>query len=108
MPSPCWRNSSTSMLDLEPRHRQIVKGILQLRVPSARVWAFGSRAKGLAKRFSDLDLAVEAGAPLDLQTLALIDEDFVDSDLPMKVDVVDLAAISPEFRAIVERDRVEV
>ena len=86
----------------------MVTDILARMLPGVRVWAFGSRATGKAKQFSDLDLAVEADAPLDLRTLALLDNAFAESDLPIKVDVIDLRTVSPSFRVIVERDRVEV
>ncbi len=94
------------MLDLEPRYLAMLLPILEKHLPGARVWAFGSRVKGTAKKFSDLDLAIETGAPLDLRTLALLDQDLSDSDLPIKVDVLDLAGITPAFRKVVEAHRV--
>ncbi len=91
------------MLDLAPKHLEMVRAILQRRVPKARAWAFGSRVKGTAQRFSDLDLALENEEPLSLRTLALLDADFAESDLPIKVDVVDLRTVAPAFRERVER-----
>lgn len=80
--------------------------ILRKHLPQARVWAYGSRVKRTARKFSDLDLAVEAGQPLDLRTLAVLEQDLSDSDLPFKVDVGNLSAMSPAFRALVEGCRV--
>ncbi len=96
------------MLDLEPRHLDLVKLIMQRHVPKARLVAFGSRVKGTARKFSDLDLAVDTTAPLTLHALALIDADLEESDLPIRVDVIDLRSVSPEFRARVEREGIEV
>ena len=96
------------MLELAPHHLAIVKDILHRHLPNARVLAFGSRAKGTAARFSDLDLAVEAGWPLSLRTLALLEVDFAESDLPMKVDVVGLHSIASAFRQRVEREGREL
>jgi type I restriction enzyme S subunit len=59
-----------------------------------------------AKPFSDLDIALEAAAPLAPDVLIDLEEAFEASDLPWKVDVIDLNAVSPEFRLIVERQRV--
>ena len=64
--------------------------------------------QGTAGPASDLDLAVDTEAPLDLLTLALLDKDFSESDLPMKVDVIDLNAVSPSFRARVEREGEDI
>lgn len=82
--------------------------ILWKHLPGAAVWAFGSRVRGTARKFSDLDLAIDAGRRIDLRTLAVLDQDLSDSDLPIRVDVGDMAAMSPAFRALVERRRVRV
>lgn len=95
-------------LDLEQRHLDMLLPILKKHVPGAAVWAFGSRVKGTAKRFSDLDLAIEADHRIDLRTLAILEQDLIDSDLPMKVDIGDLTAMSPGFRALVERCRTRI
>ncbi|MHB8264228.1 MAG: nucleotidyltransferase family protein [Acidimicrobiales bacterium] len=47
-----------SPLDIRPDHLEIIRRILQKRVPQYSVWAFGSRAKWDAKEYSDLDLAI--------------------------------------------------
>lgn len=96
------------MLDLEQRYLDMLLPILKKHVPGAAVWAFGSRVKGTAKRFSDLDLAIEADHRIDLGTLAVLEQDLSDSDLPIKVDVGDLASMNPAFRALVERCRVRL
>ncbi|MBK8338788.1 MAG: nucleotidyltransferase domain-containing protein [Flavobacteriales bacterium] len=96
------------MLDLEARHQAMLREVLMRHVPDAQVWVYGSRVKGTAKKFSDLDIAIEAEAPLSLRLLALIDQDLSDSDLPIKVDVCDLSAVSPAFRERIERMRVQL
>ena len=85
------------MLDLEPRHLELVRAILHRNLPGARSFAFGSRTTGQAKRFSDLDLAVQADAPLGLLQLGALRDEFSESDLPMIVDVIDLSSVSMEF-----------
>ena len=40
--------------------------------------------------------------------MALLEQDLADSDLPIKVDVVDLAAVPPAFRAMVEARRMQL
>lgn len=87
---------------------EIVRGILQEHVPQYAVWAFGSRAKWKAKRYSDLDLAIIADRPLSLSVSAALADAFSESDLPWRVDVVDWATTSESFRRIIERDKVVV
>lgn len=99
---------SEPQIDIRPDHWAIVRDILQRHVPQYAVWAFGSRAKWTAKEYSDLDLAIITNNPLPLTTSAALAEDFSESDLPWKVDIVDWAETSETFRQIIERDRVVV
>ena len=101
-------SDSTPVIDIRPDHWEIVQKILQKHVPQYAVWAFGSRAKWTAKAFSDLDLVVITDRPLSLAVGASLSEDFCESDLPYKVDVVDWATTSESFRKIIERDKVVV
>ncbi len=79
------------LLDTRPDHLKIVQDILQKFVPEREVWVFGSRAKWLAKEYSDLDLCIVGEKPLNFRTQSLLEDAFEDSDLPYKVDVVDWA-----------------
>lgn len=97
----------TAKIDISPDQLAIVQEILNDRLPKGTLaWAFGSRVTWTAKPFSDLDIALEGAAPLPPEVLIDLKEAFEASDLPWKVDVIDLNAVSPEFRAIVERQRV--
>ncbi len=77
-------------------------------LPQHKVWAFGSRVKVLAKPYSDLDWVIIAEEALSLKTVADLSDDFSESDLPWKVDVMDWASTSEAFRAIIARDKVVV
>jgi type I restriction enzyme S subunit len=91
---------------ISPEQWEIVRRILRCHVPEREVWAFGSRAKGTAKPFSDLDLAILGSQPLTLSTLADLAGDFSESDLPFKVDIVDWATTAESFRKVIEAERV--
>lgn len=101
-------NSAMPAIDITPKQWDIVRDILQTYVPGHEVWAFGSRTKGTAKPYSDLDLAIITEEPLPIDTSASLNEAFSESNLPWKVDVVDWSAISSSFRKIIERDKVLV
>ncbi len=49
--------------------------------------------------FSDVDLAIDAGAPLSLETLANLRDAFEASDLPYAVDLTDLTSLDVGLRA---------
>jgi type I restriction enzyme S subunit len=86
----------------------IVQALLKSQLATCQVWAFGSRARHSAKQFSDLDLAVLAPSPLSLAELARINDAFESSDLTIKVDVVDLLAISEAFKAVIDSHKVQL
>lgn len=93
-------------LELRPGELEIVRDILRRHVPERAVWAFGSRVQGKAKPYSDLDLAVLGEQPLALSIRAELVEEFSESDLPFKVDVVDWATTSERFRQIIRKKYV--
>jgi predicted nucleotidyltransferase len=99
---------TTPPIDIAPADWAIVRDILQKHLPNREVWAFGSRAKGTAKMYSDLDLAVITDTPLSFDVSGALREDFSESDLPWRVDIVDWATTSEAFRRVIEQDKVMV
>ena len=95
-------------LDIRPDHLKFVEEILEKHLPDREVWAFGSRVNGTAKETSDLDLVVIGETPLDFQTLGSLRDDFSESNLPYKVDVVDWAKIGEPFREIIRKEKVVI
>ena len=97
----------TTMLDLRPDHLAIVRAILHDHLPpDAKAFVFGSRAHGGARRYSDLDLALEWDRPLGLPLIGAIAEALSESDLPFKVDILDVTTIDPSFRICIAKDWV--
>jgi predicted nucleotidyltransferase len=97
----------TRAIDLSQTELVIVRAILRTHLPPAtQAWVFGSRATATAQRYSDLDLALEAEKPLSPDVLGDVAEALSESDLPCKVDVIDLRSVDPAFRAIIEPDMI--
>lgn len=95
-------------LQIEPRHWAIVSTLLRRHVPRCEVWAFGSRAAGRAKPYSDLDLVVVGDGEVPFSIMAALTDDLEHSDLPFKVDVLDWALLTPAFREVIEASRVRL
>lgn len=85
---------------------QVVHDILGHALPpGTQIFVFGSRATGKRlKPFSDLDLCLKGKGELPPQLIAAITQAFADSSLPIKVDVVDWAALTPEFQRAISAD----
>ena len=86
------------MLDLTEHHLQLLQSLLQQYVPGVTIWAFGSRVNGNAKPHSDLDLVLKAATAIPQQQLFALQDALEESDLPIKVDVLDWQQISAEFQ----------
>jgi predicted nucleotidyltransferase len=99
-------DSGVPAIEIDPAHWLIVGAILRSYVPDLEVWAFGSRARRAAKPYSDLDLAIISETPLPAALAAAMAEAFSQADLPWKVDLLDWNSVSPEFKALIERDSV--
>jgi len=89
-------------IDIRPCDLETVREILRRHVPDKEVWAFGSRVQWTARDYSDLDLAIRTDEPIPLKVMGAISEELSESNLPMKVDVLDMARVSEKFRGIIE------
>lgn len=70
----------------------------ELGAQRARLYLFGSRARGDAGRASDIDIAVLPEAPLEPGTLARIRDALEESTIPYEVEVIDLSRVDGAFR----------
>lgn len=86
---------------------KIVKAIIKEVLPeNTNIWVFGSRAKEKARRASDLDLAIDLGRKLTKQEKSQLFHLFEDSNLPYKVDVVDLQSVNENLKKMIDQDKI--
>ncbi len=98
-----YRNTSEWAIE---EARIIVRGLLG--GSGIRASLFGSRARGDAKRFSDIDIAVSAGAkPVPGNLMALLSEAFELSRIPFFVDLVDTYHAAQALKAAVEQEGIQ-
>lgn len=74
-----------------------------------KIYIFGSRARGDNYPASDIDVGVlfESGVKDGRFKLSLIREKFENSNIPQKVDVIDLNDTSEEFRNEIFKEAIE-
>ena len=95
-------------IDIVPADLEIVRQILQDFVPEIEIRAFGSRVTWSARETSDLDLALMTDDRLSDSCSMNLREAFSESELPFKVDLIDWATTSDNFRKVIEREYVVV
>ena len=108
MPIFFCKSLNNQLIDIRPSDLKTICQILALYIQSRDVWAFGSRVNGTARPTSDLDLVIMGQEPVALRTMAMLRDAFSESDLPMKIDILDWATTSEEFRNIIEQNKVLV
>ncbi len=96
------------MLDLEPQDSEELKRMLKTFLPNHTIWAFGSRVTGNAKPYSDLDLVIVTTQPLPLSAMAELKTAFAESDLTIRVDLVDWATASDAFKNVIQENKLVV
>jgi predicted nucleotidyltransferase len=95
-------------MDLPQRYLDQVVEVLRTHAPHSEVWAYGSRVSGGGHEASDLDLVLRNPTNPASENPELLDlrEAFIDSNLPIRVDVMDWSRIPESFHREIERAHV--
>lgn len=89
--------------DIQTAHH-IIRSLLP--ADHARLWLFGSRARGDARRWSDIDIAVEPLTELPAGTLAELRELLAESSILLDVDLIDLSQAGKTLRDAIKNEGV--
>jgi type I restriction enzyme S subunit len=92
------------MTGVSPAQWEIVRTILRRHVPGREVKFYGSRARNRFKPFSDLDLAILGEQPVPWDVLIALKNDYVESELPFKVDITPWSSFSQAMRDAIAAD----
>ena len=84
-------------VDLTPSDRMLILELLDRYLPDTTVWTFGSRAKLTSNAKSDLDLVAFANENQKHQVF-LLQEEFEESDLPFRIDLLIWDELSTDFQ----------
>lgn len=78
------------------KERETIIRLLDALYPGVKIYLFGSRARGTAKEFSDIDLAIDAGRKLNFLEIAKARNVIDALNMPQTIDIVDMNSI-PEL-----------
>ncbi len=96
-------------MNLSQKYKTILFDILEKHFPDCRILLFGSRATGTAQRFSDIDIAIDyGGSVLPPKKLADAKQNFIESDLPYTVDLIDFNAVDSSFKAKIKKEAINL
>jgi uncharacterized protein len=78
--------------------KEVITTIIKRYLPTALIYLFGSRARKDHSATSDFDIAIDAMKKIDELTLSAIRDGIEESTIPFKVDIIDLHAITDDFK----------
>lgn len=95
---------------LSPKNFKILENIAitPLANLGAEVWIFGSRARRDNQPYSDIDILFEIKKDLPVGFLATIRMELEDSNLPIKVDLVNRNDLAESYCAQIEKEKIKI
>lgn len=83
-------------MDVETTIKEATKKI-KSKIPGSKVYLFGSRARGDAQKFSDIDIAFDKGSKLDAKSFLELQEELENMDTFYPVQILDIKDTSDQF-----------
>lgn len=93
------------MIDLEQKYIEFIKETVSSMLHNYKLYIFGSRVKNRAKKYSDIDLAIDF-QELTPQTKSKLEATFDNSTLPYEIDIIDLNSIDDKFKNLIKDELV--
>lgn len=95
-------------LDLEERYKDFIITSITNIIPNAEIFIYGSRVKGKALKYSDVDIAIKCNEEVPFDTMLQLKAFFHDSTFPYMVDIIDLNSISENFKTRIQNDLYKI
>lgn len=87
---------------LNPAYQKLILAMINTYIPKGKVILFGSRASGIARQGSDIDIAIDAGKKItdgSISHLRLALEE--ELNVPIKVDLSDFYDLPESFQNVI-------
>lgn len=91
---------------LEEKVKQKIIAVISALIPDARIYLFGSRARGTNSEYADIDIALDAGKELPIKDVDELKSMFRESNIWYVIEIVDLYQVSDLMRDQILKDRV--
>ena len=98
----------TRIAGLSETQLKKILSCIHLHLPEAHIFAFGSRITGKPRKYSDLDIALDAHAPIDLSVLTKIKNSLSETNIPILIDLIDYRSVADDFKAIIDKQKFEL
>lgn len=93
-------------MNISDSYKQKIISFISAILPSAKIYLFGSRAKGNYHKTSDIDIAIDNKQKIDRKIISQIKNAIDSLNIPYTIDIVDLNNVSETLKKQLERDKI--
>lgn len=94
------------MKKLDEKIKQKIIAVISALIPDAKIYLFGSRARGTNAERADIDIALDTGKALPQRDIDEVKSMFRESNIMYKIDIIDFHQINETMRKEILRERV--
>lgn len=94
------------MKEIDPVIKKKIIDIISVLIPEAKIYLFGSRARGTQSKHSDIDIALDAGKPLAPLRVDEIISIFKATNIMYNIEVVDMYRVSDAMRDSILKEQI--
>jgi predicted nucleotidyltransferase len=92
------------MENVDKATQEKIVSLIAALMPDVKIYLFGSRARQTHSKWSDIDLALDAGHVLPNVKVDEVKSVLEATNMPYKVDVLDFHSVSADMQASIKRD----
>lgn len=92
---------------INPKYKDMILRAMEYHFPKAKIYLFGSRARGDNKPGSDIDLAVDTGERISTQEIWRARNTLENLLISLSIDLVDMNAIPSELKELILKEGIE-
>ena len=93
-------------MSIDERYKQKIINLIVALYPKIKIYLFGSQATGTQIHGSDIDIALDAGAPMKRSVVGEIREILNATDIPYKIDVVDFHLVPEKMQQMILKEGI--
>lgn len=92
--------------EIDTKDKEKIIGLISVLAPNAKIYLFGSRARGTNSQWSDINLALDAGEPLSSSVIGELNAIMEATHLPYEVEMLDFYLVTPLMKQSILKDRL--
>jgi len=91
---------------VDKKTKDKIVGIISVLIPEAKIYLFGSRARGNCKKYSDIDIALDAGKLLPVQDVDEVKSMLNESNIQYLIDVLDFHSVNAGMQEAIMKEKI--